>query len=212
MKATCQQTGEHSVTAADKQAEKASQDDLVALSSKAEAIPGGECLAEREAALIMDTITGLKAVKADNALKGVPGCKYLLDKRITDLERCKEGLEKGPSMGTLACLHQNLRLERLLHINERDIARAKLNKEKKKKKKDMKKLLNAKWKKRLWNRKMDIQAAKLQLQKEGACFTPDELGNCPPKIEAPFKSEELQGTDGLSRTCTPDVATFARGV
>ena len=56
MKATCQKTGEHSVTAADLHAEKASKDDLVAMSSKIEAIPGGECLAEREAALIMDTI------------------------------------------------------------------------------------------------------------------------------------------------------------
>ena len=116
-------------------------------------------------------------VKADNALKGVPDCKYLLDKRITDLQRCKEGLEKAPSMATLACLHEKLRQDRLTHINERDIARGKWKREKRMK--DMKKLLSAKWKKRLWNRKMDLKAAKLQLQKEGACFTPDELGDCP---------------------------------
>jgi len=154
--------GEHSVTAVDKQVEKASKDDLVALSDSVEAIPGGECLADREAALLMDRIKGLKAVKADNAIKGVPGCRFLLDKQIVDLERCKEGLEKGPSMDTLACLHQKLRLERLLHINERDIARAKWSKEKKK---DMKKLLNAKLKKRLWNRRMEIRAAKMDLMK-----------------------------------------------
>ena len=41
-------TGERPVTAAGLQPEKAFKDDLVALSSKFEAIPGGECLVERE--------------------------------------------------------------------------------------------------------------------------------------------------------------------
>ena len=49
--------GEHSVTAADKQVEKASQADLVNLSSTVAALPGAESLAEHEAGLIMAKIT-----------------------------------------------------------------------------------------------------------------------------------------------------------
>ena len=149
------------------------------MGNKVEAISGCEILAEREAGLIFDTITKLKAVKAENALKGVPGCKYLLDKRITDLQRCKDGLEKGPSMATLACLHQKMRQDRLTHINERDIARSKWKIEKRKK--DMNKMIKAKWKKRLRNRKMELKAAKLYLLKEGTCFTTGELGDSPIK-------------------------------
>ena len=169
--------GEHSVTAADLQSEKASENDLVNLSNSVTAIPGAESLAEHEAGLIMAKIRDLKAVMADNALKGVPGCKYLLTKRIRDLESCKEGLDKGASMATIACLYHKLRLERLTNVNERDIARAQYSKAKRKK--AMEKLLKAQIAKRMWMRKMDMKAKQELIMKGGTCFTTDELGNCP---------------------------------
>ena len=167
--------GEHSVTAADLQAEKAPENDLANLSNSVTAIPGAESLAEHEAGLIMAKIGELKAVMADNARKGVPGCKYLLTKRIRDVESCKEGLEKGPSMATIACLHHKLRLERLTNVNERDIARAQYSTAKRKK--AMQKLLKAQIKKRMWKRKMNMKAKKELIMKGGTCFTTDELGN-----------------------------------
>ena len=82
-------------------------------------------------------------------------------------------MEKGPSIATIACLHQKLRLERLTHVNERDIARAKYAKAKRKK--AMEKLLKAKIKKRMWMRKEDAKAKKVLIMKGGTCFTTDEL-------------------------------------
>ena len=153
--------GEHSVTAGDLQTDKADKEDLVALSSNIAAMPGGESPAEREATLIMDTITGLKKVKRDLMKVGVPGCKFLLDRRIRDLERNKEALEAGPCSETIAVLNEKLRLERLMHINERDIARAKYAKEKKQRL--FAKVVKGKIKKWLWDRRKDLKSAKLEL-------------------------------------------------
>ena len=125
----------------------------------------------------MAKIRDLKAAMADNALKGVPGCKYLLTRRIRELESLKAGLKKGPSMATIACLHHKLRLERLTNVNERDIARAQYSKAERKK--AMQKLLKAQIKKRMWKRKMNMKAKKELIMKGGTCFTTDELGNCP---------------------------------
>ena len=38
-------------------------------------------------------------------------------------------------------------------------------------------------KKRQWYRKLDLAMAKLDAQKEGACYTPYELGDCPPTMK-----------------------------
>jgi len=115
-------------------------------------------------------------------------------------------------MATFACLHQKMRQDRLTHINERDIARSKWKIQKRKK--DMNKMLKAKWKKRLWNRKMELKAAKLHLLKEGACFTPDELGDCPVKSKHHWSPKSYKARmDCLERVrlMSPDLPLVYQG-
>ena len=48
-------------------------------------IAGGKVTAEKEAKLIMNKIAKLKSCKTAALEVGVPACKYLLDRRITEL-------------------------------------------------------------------------------------------------------------------------------
>ena len=55
----------------------------------------------------------------------VPGCKFIIDRRIKDTERNKECLETDAGKSINAILQGRLRLEQLEHYNTRDAARKK---------------------------------------------------------------------------------------
>ena len=57
---------------------------------------------------------------------GVPGCRYLLDKSLVELERGRECLSaKAPNSDVYAALTLKLRLAAMMHSNVRDVNRAK---------------------------------------------------------------------------------------
>ena len=97
--------------------------DLAGLSSNIEATPVGAAVLEKEATRIHTKLKELKHIRALVVAGGVPGCRFTLDRRISDLERNRNMSETDAGKDINAILSVKLGLDRLMHHNVRDAAR-----------------------------------------------------------------------------------------
>jgi len=92
---------------------------------------------------------------------GLPGCRFTIDKRITDLERSRKVLKNCRGKDIHAHLSAKLRLESLTYRNTRDAARKKNAGLKQQKQRA--KAVKAVGLKRLWTYKQEKKAKQAAL-------------------------------------------------
>jgi hypothetical protein len=86
--------GEHWVSTGDEALLKQERADLAALSSCIEASPVADVLIEKEASRIHTKIKTLVALQGQAASAGVPGCAFIVARRLRDLERAKKSRDR----------------------------------------------------------------------------------------------------------------------
>ena len=190
--------GEHWVSTGDEAILKKERADLAALSSSIEASPVADVLIEKEATRIHKKIKDLVALRNQAVAVNVPGCQYIIGRRLSDLERTKQCFESdtGKKVNAVmdrkvnAVMQAKLRVDLMAHYNTRDAERKKY--QKKKTATARAKLLRAATKKRMFLFNADKKARVEAMMKCGSTFTLHELGNGPNYNQAKFERARLK--------------------
>ena len=117
------EAGEHWASAGDAALLKKEREDLAALSSCIDASPLADVLIEKEASRVHAQIKHLESIQKDAASAGIPGCAFIIRRRMNDLERRKHCLETGADRKINAILQSKLRVDQMAHHKVRDAAR-----------------------------------------------------------------------------------------
>ena len=93
------------------------------MSSCIEASPVADVLIEKEANRIHARIKDLVALRNQSVSANVPGCQYIIGRRLADLERAKKCFESDAGQKINAILQARLRVDLMSHYNVRGAAR-----------------------------------------------------------------------------------------
>ena len=169
--------GEHWASARDAAVLKQEREDLAALSSCIDASPLADVLIEKEASRIHAKIKELVSIQNQAASAGIPGCAFIIRRRVNDLERRKKCLEKGTDRKIEAILQSKLRVDQMAHHNVRDAARKLFAKNKAAR--NRARFRAAATKKRLFLWKKEKKDRVEEMMRCGSTYTLQELGEGP---------------------------------
>ena len=93
------------------------------MSSCIDASPLADVLIEKEASRIHAQIKDRVSIQNQAASPGIPGCAFIIRRRVNDLERRNKCLETGTDRKIDAILQSKLRVDQMAHHNARDAAR-----------------------------------------------------------------------------------------
>ena len=167
--------GEHWDSSGDAAILKQEREDLAALSSCIDASPLADVLIEKEASRVHAKIKELESIQKSAASAGIPGCAFIIRRRVNDLERRRKCLETGADRKIGAILEAKLRVDQMAHHNVRDAAR-RLN-AKNKAARNKARFRAAATKKRLFLWKQEKKDRVEAMMKCGSNFTLNQLGN-----------------------------------
>jgi hypothetical protein len=174
--------GEHWASAGDAAVLKQEREDLAALSSCIDASPLADVLIEKEASRVHAKIKELVSIQNQTASAGIPGCAFIIRRRVNDLERRKKCLETGTGRKIEAILQARLRVEKMAHHNVRDAARKQFAKNKAAKMRARFKAVCTKKRLFLWQKEKNERVQ--EMMKCAATYTLQQLGEGP-KFEKP---------------------------